>query len=271
MRILCPRQDCAEWFAVRIGKVTASCAFEAMHFVSKGSKQRGDKRVESGSARKAYISELAWGMITRQPVEHYVSEEMDLGKQFEKRARAEYQFLYANGEEIEQTGFVLHPMLDYLGASPDGLLTNGGIELKVPKFKTHRSYLETGIIPPKYIAQIYCNMLCCERDWWDFASFCPKNEQFGYEAMSLPDQFRMYRKRFFRNDDEFQKIEEGATRAIEEAVELVQKLRAMYPEKGAPKSKFAAELELAAGEIPMSEAEAMAAAGEFMDRVEMTP
>lgn len=243
MRILCDSQDSQKWFDARIGKVTASCIHPAMKMVEKGSKVRGDKRWESSSKRKEYISELAWGMITRTPVEHFVSRAMDLGRQYEKMARAEYGFRFAPDEAIQRTGFVLHPTLDYLGASPDGLLENGGVELKVPQMPKHKSLLETGEIPEEWVMQCYCNMLCCEKEWWDFASFMPADEQFGQEALALPTEFRMFRKRFTRDDAIFQQMEEGATSAMEEAVEKVKHLRAMYPEKGAPKSKFAVDLE----------------------------
>jgi len=118
MRILCDDQDSALWFDVRIGKVTASCIHSAMKMVHKGSVKRNDKRWESSSIRKAYISELAWGMINRVPVEHYVSRAMDLGKQYEKMARAEYGFRFSPDEDVELTGFVLHPTIDWLGATP---------------------------------------------------------------------------------------------------------------------------------------------------------
>lgn len=270
MRIVCPSQDSAEWFEARLFKVTASCIYDATWMVSKGSKERGDKRIESSAKRDEYISELAWGMITRTPVEHFVSRAMDLGRAFERMARAEYGFRFAD-EEIQRTGFVLHPKLDYLGASPDGLLTKGGVELKVPQMPRHKLLLEFGDIPKAWVMQCYCNMLCCEKEWWDFASYMPADEQFGQEAMALPTEFRMYRKRFYRDDAIFAQIEEGATSAIEEAIKRATKLRAMYPEKGAPKSKFAAELELCALAKDITEDEARQDAEQFMDRFQVTP
>lgn len=243
MRIACASQDSQEWFDVRLGKVTASCIADAIKFVDKGSKKRGDKRQESSAVRNAYISELAWGMITRVPVEHFVSRAMDLGKQYEKMARAEYGFRFAPDEEIQRTGFILHPTIDTLGASPDGLLANGGVELKVPQFRTHKALLETEQIPESWVLQCYCNMLCCEREWWDFASFCPADAQFGYEAVALPNEFRMFRKRFYRDEPLFRRMEEGAQQTIEDAIKKVEFLCRMYPPKGEPKSKFVTELQ----------------------------
>jgi hypothetical protein len=230
MRVVCPTQDSQEWFSVRVGKVTASCISDAIKFVEKGSKVRGDKRIESSAVRNAYISELAWGMITRVPVEHFVSRAMDLGKQYEGDARRAY--CLATETMVDQTGFVLHPTLDYLGASPDGLLPDGGVELKVPQFRNHRTLLETGEIPESWVMQCYCNMLCCEREWWDFASYCPPDDQFGYEAVALPDEFRLFRKRFMRDEELFKRMEDGATQTIEEAIKKVDFLRSAYPRDG---------------------------------------
>ena len=269
MRVLCPTQDSQEWFDFRLNKVTASCSYEASHMVEKGSKVRGDKRWESSAGRKAYISELAWGMINRIPVEHFVSRAMDLGKQYEKLARAEYGFRFAPDETVQRTGFVLHPTLDFLGASPDGLLENGGVELKVPQLPRHKMLLETGNIPPEWVTQCYCNMLCCEKEWWDFASYMPADEQFGLEAVHMPTEFRMYRHRFYRNDAIFAQIEEGAASAIEEALKKVEFLRRMYPAKGSPKSKLATELAmsheaLAASEMDSDMADTLAAYDEYV-------
>jgi len=245
MRDICKSQETQQWFDVRVGKVTASCIADAIKFVDKGSKKRGDKRRESSAVRNAYISELAWGMITRVPVEHFVNRAMDLGRQFEKMARAEYGFRFAPDEEIKRTGFVLHPTMDFLGCSPDGLLEDGGVELKVPQMPKHKYLLETGDISEAWVLQCYCNMLCCEKEWWDFASYMPADEQFGHEAMGLPTEFRMFRKRFYRDEAAeaiFKYMEDGAQQAIEDAIKKVQHLQRMYPSKGAPESNLNRQL-----------------------------
>lgn len=271
MRVVCDDQDSAKWFDVRIGKVTASCIHFATKMVHKGSLKRNDKRWESSSERKAYISELAWGMITRTPVEHFVSRAMDLGKQFERVARAEYGFRFAPTEEIQRTGFVLHPTIDWLGSSPDGLLEHGGVELKVPQMPRHKVLMETGVIPEEWVMQCYCNMLCCEKEWWDLASYMPADEQFGQEAMALPTEFRMFRKRFFRDEAIFAQMEEGATSAIEEAIKKVEYLREMYPAKGQPRSKFVQELEAAVLAEEISEDQARESAADYIDQFQAAP
>lgn len=229
MRILCASQQSPEWRNLRSGKITASRVGNAMARLSKASKNgvKGDW----AAAHVNYVSELAWELITGVPADHYVSKPMEIGTQFEGEARIEYWMRY--GTEVEQTGFVLHPTLDWLGASPDGLVgTDGGLEIKVPQFGTHCSYLESGEIPEAYKLQMYTNMLCCERQWWDFASYCPPEV-----SPEMPEEFRMFRKRLFADAEIFQQIEECATQTIEEAVALVAKLRALYPKGDMPRSR----------------------------------
>ena len=265
MRVVCRSQDSQEWFSCRVGKVTASCIYDATKFVDKGSKKRGDKRRESSAVRAAYISELAWGLISRVPIEHFVSRAMDLGKQYEKMARAEYAFRFCPDEPIERTGFVLHPTLDFFGASPDGYTKAGGVELKVPQFRMHKTLLETDVVPEAWAFQCYGNMLCLEKESWDFASFLPCDEQFGAEAVAMPDEFRMYRKRFYRDEELFKRMEEGATATMEEAIRLVASLRERY--SGSPKSNVL-KMQLKAS---LSAEEAMQDAADFIDSYEVTP
>jgi hypothetical protein len=135
---------------------------------------------------------------------------------------------------------VLHPRLDYLAASPDSLVGAEGLaEFKVPTFKVHCSYLESGEIPADYQLQMQVQMLCCERPWNDFISYCPPDV-----APELPDEFRMFKKRLEADQTMFDAIEEAATVTMQHVAERMETLRRMYPAKGAAKSKFVAELEM---------------------------
>lgn len=189
MIILCREQKTSEWHGLRCGRVTASNMWRAMNVVEKGSKVRGDKRWESGAERKKYIRELAWELITHTPTEHYVTEAMDLGNQFESQARTEYWMTL--GQEVDQTGLVRHPTLPFVAASPDGLVGDtGGVEIKVPLLATHQQTLIDDAIPEKYVLQMQANMMCCEREWWDFVSYAPPDLY-----PELPEEFRLYVKR----------------------------------------------------------------------------
>lgn len=245
MRIVCSTQGTAEWMQARTGNVTASRMADAMAKLTRASKNGG--KGDWKQSHWDYVSELAWERITGVCAEHYVSKPMEVGSQFEGEARVEYWMRY--GAEVDQTGFVLHPTLNFLGASPDGLVgRDGGLEIKVPLFHTHCAYLEADQIPEEYMLQMYTNMLCCGRDWWDFISYCPPDV-----APALPDEFRMFRKRLAADQSVFDAIEEAATETMKHVAERMEKLRRMYPAKGAPKSKFNTELEMSTEALEATE------------------
>lgn len=261
MRIVCATQHSAEWMQARTFVVTASRMGDASARYEtdrKGQWVKGDWK----AAHWNYVSELAWEGITGVCAEHYVSKPMEIGTQYEGEARVEYWL--RTGNEVEQTGFVLHPRLNYLGSSPDGLVNpDGGIEIKVPLFKTHCSYLESGEIPQEYKLQMYTNMLCCERQWWDFVSYCPPDI-----APELPDEFRMFKKRLEADQTMFDAIEEAATVTMQHVAESMETLRRMYPAKSAPKSKLNAELEASMEALEVLDADWEAVIERRVQRVE---
>jgi len=94
----------------------------------------------------------------------------------------------------------------------------------VPLFRTHVGYIEADEVPELYRPQMYTNMLCCERGWWDFVSYCPPDIE-----PALPDEFRMFRKRLEADQEQFALIEEAATVTMEHVLELITRLREKYP------------------------------------------
>jgi len=231
MRIACPEQNCHEWFQARVGRVTASEIGRAMAKLKRAS---GDKKAGDWAAdHDNYVREIAWELITRVPAEHYVSKAMELGTQYENEARIEYW--QSTGTDVEQTGFVLHPTLDFLGASPDGLIRlDGGLEIKVPLLATHQRYLVEDRIPEEYVPQMQCGMLCCERQWWDFVSYAP-----GDLYPELPEEFRLFRKRLVADPVIHREMEEAATSVMAEATALVSLLAERYM-RGEPRAVKAA-------------------------------
>jgi hypothetical protein len=242
VRELTKTQGTNEWFQARLDKVSASNIAKAMHFVSKGSVKRKDKRLVSAADREAYIRSLAWAMIKRVPDDNYVSDRMDLGTQYEPAARRALSTrLYGNPGEIEQTGFVLHPELDWLGCSPDGYVIEEGriipVELKVPFIVTHEKYVDENVVPEEYRPQCELQALCCDRaPYYYFASYCPPQP---YPEM--PDEYRLFWKKQPSNPELWPLMEEGATSAIEAAVLRANEIRERY--KDVPKSKLRRDLE----------------------------
>lgn len=241
MRIVCAQQNTPEWLDWHLGICSGSGTAKFNSRLSR--KSKNGERGDWSGAHWDYVRAKAWERINRVPHQNYVSEEMDIGKQYEGEARIE--FWMRQGVEVEQTGFILHPTLDYLGASPDGYVIENGVaiplELKVPKDKTHERYLEDAVVPEEYVPQLDTEMLCMDRaPYGYFASYCPADI-----CPTMPDEMRLFVKRQDANHERFDEIEEAATVTMQQVAELMEKLRRMYPSKGAPKSKFRAELEAA--------------------------
>lgn len=224
MRILCKTQKTPEWFDARVGKVTASCIAAASKKLQRasGEKKKGDWHGDHDN----YVVEIAWELVTRIPAEHYVSKAMDIGNQYEREARTEY--MLATEHDVDETGFILHPTLDYFGCSPDGLVYDGkewgGLEIKVPLLKTHQGYILAGEVPPEYQPQMQAGMLCCGMPWWDFCSYAPPDIY-----PDFPPQFRLFRKRLFAAPETWPDMEEAATATMEEAIALAKKIGAYDP------------------------------------------
>lgn len=63
---------------------------------------------------------------------------------------------------------------EWWGASPDGEIDSDGLfEGKAPKFTTHISYLQAGVLPDAYKWQIPMQLLVTDRAWCDFQSYHP--------------------------------------------------------------------------------------------------
>ena len=178
-------QRTAEWFAQRLGKVTAS--------------RMGDVLAKPTTARyQKYQIELVTDRLTGSKTEHFVSPAMEWGTVTEPQAQACYSF---EREAVIETGFHPHPTLEMAGASPDGLVGEDGlIEIKCPSTHTHVDTLLNGKIKSDYVHQMQWQMACTGREWCDFVSFDPR----------LPDHARMYVQRVERDTGKINEMEAAA-------------------------------------------------------------
>jgi putative phage-type endonuclease len=168
-------QGTAEWHQDRLGKVTASKISDVMM-----------KPATAGYQN--YLAQLVCERLTGLPTEGFVSSAMAFGTETEPQARAYYEM--ETGRDVEQVGFIPHPTLAMSGASPDGIIgADGLIEIKCPMPATHIKTLTGAGIDRKYLLQMQWQMVCTERDWCDFVSFCP----------ALPPELSMYLKRVDRD------------------------------------------------------------------------
>jgi putative phage-type endonuclease len=70
------------------------------------------------------------------------------------------------GVLLEAGRFVAHPELEWLGASPDGFLDGGIVEVKCPQ-TIHAE------CPEHYLIQMHVQMACCQCEYGWFASWTP--------------------------------------------------------------------------------------------------
>jgi putative phage-type endonuclease len=161
MRIFPGSQNSDRWLAAKRGRISASRIADAVAVLKKGGES---------AARRNYRFELAAERASAIATSHYVTPEMERGLELEETARSYYST--ATETLVDQVGFVLHPLQDFSGASPDGLVGDDGLlEIKCPKTETLFAWLDSGKVPDEYILQMQWQMACTERQWCDFYGF----------------------------------------------------------------------------------------------------
>lgn len=153
-------QKSPEWFAARLGRVTASRVADVMAATKSG----------PAASRKNYMMELLCQRLTGKSEEGFTSAAMQRGTDLEPIARSAYEV--DAGVMVIETGLILHPSGIAFGASPDGLVNDDGlVEIKCPNTATHVEFLRTGKPDGKYLWQMAAQMECAGRAWCDFVSF----------------------------------------------------------------------------------------------------
>lgn len=153
-------QRSPEWFAERLGKVTASRMADMLATTKSG----------WGAGRDDYKTQLAWERLNGVSREQFRNANMEAGIEHEPEARAAYESLYL--VDVVECGFIPHPTIGMSGASPDGLVGDDGIvEIKCPILKTHTDTLEGASIKRQYELQRQWQLACTGRKWCDFVSY----------------------------------------------------------------------------------------------------
>lgn len=240
MRIETADQGSGEWIRSRRGRLTASRMAEVMDrpainrvaCPSCGAKLLKPKEVllcpECGFARESaarfnYKWETVIERITGHVGQHYVSPDMEYGTSGETPARREYELRI--NDDVATVGFVLHPTMDFVGASPDFLVgTDGMGEIKVPRLAKHMKWLAAGILPEEYLHQCMAGMNCCERSWCDFISYSPPDPD-DEQRLYLPRDLQMFRFRVERDDALIADMDAESVRFNDEVEEIVEKLK----------------------------------------------
>ena len=167
-------QGTPEWFAARLGNVTASRVADVIAKTKSG----------YAASRDNYMAQLICERMTGTVAESYTNAAMQWGTETEPLARAAYESLA--DVLVDEVGYIAHPTIERAGASPDGLIgVFGLLEIKCPNTATHIDTLISEKVPTKYITQMQWQMSCTGRTWADFVSFDPR----------LPSGLQMFVKR----------------------------------------------------------------------------
>jgi putative phage-type endonuclease len=208
-------QRSPEWFAQRVGKVTASRMADVVARTKSG----------YGASRGNYLAELVAERLTGTPASSYTNAAMQWGIDTEPQARAAYEFF--QDATVELVGFIDHPRIGMAGASPDGTVgdnstvgESGLVEVKCPNTATHIETLLEGNIAEKYFLQMQWQMACTGRQWCDFVSFDPR----------MPGNMQLFVKRIPRDDQQIAMLEMRVSGFLDELDAKVAALTAKYGE-----------------------------------------
>lgn len=157
-------QGTDEWLKLRCGLPTASNFDKILTTSGKPSTQK-----------TKYLYKVAGEYLTKKPEETYQNAAMVRGSEMEGEARELYEVV--TGLKVEQVGFCTDDDVIY-GASPDGLVDDGLIEIKCPNLATHVGYLLDNKMPTGYMMQVQGQMLVTGALWTDFMSYYPGMKPF---------------------------------------------------------------------------------------------
>jgi putative phage-type endonuclease len=191
-----------DWFAARLGKVTASRVADVIAKTKTG----------YGASRANYMADLVVERLTGQKASSFTNAAMEWGTEQEPNAKAAYAA--KTGILVEDVGFIDHPTVAMSGASPDGFAEEGLIEVKCPNTATHLEYVLAELPPLKYFTQMQWQMACTGRPWCDFVSYDPR----------LPERLQLLVVRVPRDDDYIKILEQEVTTFLQELDDKLNKL-----------------------------------------------
>jgi putative phage-type endonuclease len=196
-------QGTPEWFAQRLGKVTASRVADIMAKTKTG----------VAASRGNYLAQLVAERLTGQSADTFKSGAMQHGTETEPQARMVYEA--ETGQIVTEVAMINHPTIEMSGASPDGFVgTDGLVEIKCPNTSTHIASLMADKAPSGYMAQMQWQMACTGRAWCDFVSFDPR----------MPEDMQLLIKRVPRDEALIAEYEAEVIKFLAEVQETVDKL-----------------------------------------------
>ncbi len=200
-------QRSAEWFAARLGCVTASRVKDVM------ASGRGGA---PSATRKNYMMELLCERLTGQSGGADLSRNAAVQRGVELEPFACMAYEADKGLMVAETGLVMHPTIPGFGASPDGLVGDDGVlEIKCPNTATHIATMQSERHDPQYEWQMLAQMACTGRSWADFVSYDDR----------LPEPLQYVCHRFERDFKRIREMEAEIKAFLEELGELEKEMR----------------------------------------------
>ena len=188
-------QGSEEWKMARLGKVGASQIADLM------AKTKTGPSASRANLMAAKLAERLTGTLA----DSFTNAAMEWGTATEAEARNAYSF-YAS-VDVEQVGFIDHPLIKMTGASPDGLIGGAGlVEIKCPNTATHIDTLLGDKVPSKYLLQMQWQMACTGREWCDFVSYDPR----------MPESLRLWQRRVSRDGEKIDEISAAVVEFLDE-------------------------------------------------------
>lgn len=194
-------QGDSNWKAARRGKITASRFGDAM---AKRGTRRREKLIEDT------VDELLGLPMFEDGEEPWFNH----GRVLEPEARGLYE--WERDVEVIVPDFIPDPKRPYIGCSPDGLVHEGGIEIKC-RAKMSIWMAKKGM-DSVYKPQVQGNMWVTGRDWWDFVDY--------YRNFRQGDpQGHMRVTRIYRDDAYITKLEKACDEVWAEVQERLSRVK----------------------------------------------
>ena len=199
-------QGSDEWFAARVGKITASRLGDIMRKTKWGeSTYKAKVRLELAIER--ITGKSASSVTMNQAMRDGVEREPDARKLFEAVTQ----------KEVALCGSFNHPTIVNTSASPDGLLRgeNAVLEIKCPTHATHAKNLMSEKMPKNYEYQVQWQIACTESDFAYFASYHP----------DFPKDLRLKYVKVDKDDSIIKSLEEAVRQFDIEIEDLIIKIQ----------------------------------------------
>lgn len=163
MIILNDEQGTEAWRLSRLGKPSASGFSKLITRTGKPSTSAAN-----------YINQLIYEKLSGEITETHTSDAMLRGTELEPLARENYELI--TDSTVVEVGFITDDDNGY-GCSPDGLVGDGGLEIKCPLGATMVKYLrDPQELVKAYWQQIQGCMWVTGREWWDAFAFHPSTK-----------------------------------------------------------------------------------------------